>query len=135
MRVVIDTNILVSALAFPDSVPADVLRHWREGRYTLLASEELLNEIRRVTRYPKLRQRLSPPVVGALVNEIRDLAEHIPEASLVDASSDPFDNFLLALAQTGAADFLVTGDKEGLLVLKNFGRTRIVTARQFLNAL
>jgi uncharacterized protein len=49
----------------------------------------------------------------------------------VRRSADPDDNFLLALAEAGAADYLVTGDKGGLLTLKKHKQTQIVTARQF----
>ena len=50
---------------------------------------------------------------------------------MVRRSSDPEDDFLLALAQAGEADYLVTGDKAGLLALKRHASTRIVTASQF----
>ncbi len=53
----------------------------------------------------------------------------------VDQSPDPNDNFLLALAEASSADFLVTGDKSGLLALGHFGTTHIVTARQFVQQL
>lgn len=49
----------------------------------------------------------------------------------VDRSPDPRDNFLLAMAQAGEADFLVTGDKAGLLALESHGKTRILTAGHF----
>lgn len=50
----------------------------------------------------------------------------------LDVSLDPDDNYLLAMAQLGQADFLVTGDKRDLLSFRLYGRTRIVTAREFL---
>jgi predicted nucleic acid-binding protein len=53
----------------------------------------------------------------------------------VDVSPDPGDNFLLAMAQAGKTDFLVTGDKRDVLALKTFGTTRIVTVRQMLDKL
>jgi predicted nucleic acid-binding protein len=49
----------------------------------------------------------------------------------VRRSADPDDDFLLALAEAGAADYLVTGDNGGLLTLKKHKRTQIITARQF----
>jgi predicted nucleic acid-binding protein len=68
-------------------------------------------------------------------NELRRLAVLVVELPVVDASRDPADNFLLAMAQAGEADVLVTGDKHDLLSLKVFQRTRIITARQFLGQL
>lgn len=53
----------------------------------------------------------------------------------IERSSDPQDDFLLALAEASSADYLLTGDKSGLLDLRKHGRTRIVTARRFSNLL
>lgn len=63
-------------------------------------------------------------------NELRRLAMFIEKLPVVDASRDPADNFLLAMAQAGEADVLVTGDKHDLLSLGSFRRTRILTAWQ-----
>jgi predicted nucleic acid-binding protein len=65
------------------------------------------------------------------VNEISDLAETVNELSMVRRSPDPNDDFLLALSDAGRADYLVTGDQHGLLVLRHHKRTRIVSARAF----
>ena len=72
MRVVIDTNVLVSALLSSTSPPALLVTLWRAGRFTLITSELQLDELTRVTRYPKLRQRLNPALTGRLVNELRE---------------------------------------------------------------
>ena len=60
MRVVVDTNILVSALLSARSLPAELIELWRESRFDLLTSTEQVDELKRVTRYPKIRERLSP---------------------------------------------------------------------------
>ncbi len=70
-----------------------------------------------------------------MYNELRRLAIFIVKLPVVDASKDPADNFLLAKAQAGVADVLVTGDKHDLLSLGTFRRTQIITARQFLTQL
>jgi predicted nucleic acid-binding protein len=51
---------------------------------------------------------------------------------VVDRSSDPADNFLLAMAEAGSADYLVTGDKQHVLALKTHGRTKIIKVREAL---
>jgi putative PIN family toxin of toxin-antitoxin system len=135
MRAVLDTNILCSALLTPGGLTDRLYRGWREGRFQLLTSEEQLEEFRRVTRYPHLKPFIEPAAAGAMHNELRRLAVLIVKLSVVDVSRDPADNFLLAMAQAGEADVLVTGDKHDLLSLKLFQRTRIVTARQFLGQL
>ena len=60
MRVVLDTNILVSALLIETSLPAKLISLWRVGKFTLLSAEEQLDELSKVKRYPKIRERLNP---------------------------------------------------------------------------
>ena len=132
MRLVIDTNILVSALLAASSLPAQLVVLWRTGRFDLLTAPEQLDEVMRVTRYPKIRERLAPAVAGRLVNDLRALAITVDKLPVVDASPDPDDNYLLALAAAGAADFLVTGDKRDLLRLAVYEGTKIITVRDFL---
>ena len=91
--------------------------------------------MRRVTRYPKIRERLSQAIAGRLVNELRSLTEMIGELPMVDISRDPWDNYLLAMAQAGEAANLVTGDKADLLSLSRHERTLIITVRQMLDKL
>jgi putative PIN family toxin of toxin-antitoxin system len=135
VRLVVDTNILVSALLSTESLPAHLVLLWREGRFDLLTSAEQLDELMRVTRYPKIRERLSPALAGRLINEIRDLAILLPKLPVVSASPDPNDNYLLAMASAGAADFLLTGDKRDLLILNRFEGTRIINVRDFFEML
>lgn len=132
MRLVIDTNILVSALLAGTSLPAHLVVLWREGRFDLLTSADQLDELMRVTRYPKIRERLTPSLAGRLVNELRDVAAVVQNLPTVAVCTDPYDNYLLAIAVAGAADFLVTGDKRDLLGLKLYESTRIITVRDFL---
>ena len=132
MRLVIDTNILVSALLARTSLPAHLVTLWREGRFDLLTSADQLEELRRVTRYPKIRERLAPSLAGRLINELRDIATVVDNLPDVTVSPDPDDNYLLAMAVAGAADFLVTGDKRHLLGIGQYAAARIVTVRDFL---
>jgi uncharacterized protein len=135
MRIVLDSNLIISALITGTGVPARVLDAWRRGRFDLVLSSEQLDELRRVTRYERLRPLISSSAAGVLLNELRAHAHMVSDLPHVDRSPDPFDNFLLAMALAGAADVLVTGDKHDLLSLKVFERTRILTARQFLGQL
>ena len=135
MRLVLDTNVLVSALLGKDSPPAQLLAHWPRGRYQLLSAALQLEELRRVTRYPQIRKRLRPALAGELVNALVEFAERVEPARGVAASPDPADNVLLAIAQAGDADYLVSGDKRHLLSLKRHEKTRIVTVRAMLEIL
>jgi uncharacterized protein len=132
MRVVLDTNVLVSALLMDASLPAQLLTQWRQGRFTLLTATPQLDELTRVTRYPKLRARLKPALAGRLVNDLREIAVLVEPLPPVEVSPDPYDDYLLSIASGGAADYLVTGDKPHLLALGRHAGTNIVSVRDFM---
>ena len=86
-------------------------------------------------RYPRVRRFIEPAAAGTMHNELRHLAVYLTNVPEVRKSRDPADNFLLAIAKAGEADYLATGDKRDLLALKQFERTKIVTARSLLEML
>ena len=135
MRVVLDTNILLSALINRHGIPAQLIVAWRERRYDLLTSTEQLLELGGVARRPVLRARIIPSTVGRLIRDLRKLAEVLTRLPEVERSADPADNFLLAMAEAGAADYLVSGDRRGVLDLSTHGVTQIIKAREFLTVL
>ncbi len=128
----VDTNVLISALLVKGSLPAHLVTLWREGTFGLLTAADQLDELMRVTRYPKLRERLTPALAGRLINEVRELAVLVTGLPQISVCPDPHDNYLLGLARAGSADFLVTGDKRDLLGLWQFEGIHIVTVRDFL---
>ncbi len=131
MHVVLDTNILISALLVRQSRPATICHFWREGRFTLLTCQEQLDELRVTLRKPAIAARIKPYEAGRLVNELRSFAEMVHALPRVEFSSDPSDDFLLALSEAGKADYLVTGDKSGLLALNRHKDTHILSAKDF----
>ncbi len=135
MRAVLDTNVLVSSLLVPMGHSAAIFRAWRNGRFQLVTSEEQLAELRATLRKPRLASRVKPYSVGRLVNEIRQFAEIVERMPKVRRSPDPTDDFLLALSEGGNVDYLVTGDKGGLLSLGRHRWTRIVDAKMFATVL
>lgn len=98
MRVVLDTNILVSALLVQLGHPAAIYRAWREGGFTLLICAEQLDELKATLHKPAIAARIKPYNAGRLVNELKGLAEIIGALPLVERSPDPTDDFLLALS-------------------------------------
>jgi putative PIN family toxin of toxin-antitoxin system len=131
MRVVLDTNILFSALISPHGPPEAIYRAWRQARFHLVTSRQQLDEIRRASRYPKFQAILQPARVGVMVNNLQRalVLETLPDTFVAD---DPDDAYLLAMAAVGQADYLVTGDRRaGLLQRGHLERTRIVTAARF----
>jgi len=131
MRVVLDTNILVSALIAPGGRPAAIIDAWLDGKFTLLTCAEHLDELRATLEKPRVAGLIKPYRAGRLVNQIKKLAEDTDPLPRVKRSPDPGDNFLLAMAETGKADYLVTGDKSDLLALSRHHATQIVSAREF----
>lgn len=134
MRVILDTNVLVAALISRHGAPNIIYRAWRAGRFELVTSAAQLDELRRISRYPKLRAILRPHLMGAMVTNLNRALIINKLPSLPDRFdlSDPDDTFLLAMAVASEADYLVTGDnRAGLLQRGNMGRTRIVTPAFF----
>jgi putative PIN family toxin of toxin-antitoxin system len=131
MRVVLDSNILFSALISPHGAPDTIYRAWRAARFELVTSRLQLDEIRRASRYPKLQAILQPTKVGTMINNLQRAV--VLECLSIEAETDdPDDAYLLAMAVEGEADYLVTGDRRaGLLQRGHIGRTRIVTPAQF----
>lgn len=127
MRVILDTNVLLGALISPHGPPDAIYRAWRATRFELVTSVAQLDELRRVSRYPKLKAILPAHRIGTMVNNLQraivlDALPPLPEGV---AANDPNDTFLLAMALAGEADYLVTGDRwAGLLQRGSLGRNR-----------
>lgn len=135
MRVIVDTNILLSALINPHGLPAQLIDAWRGGRFELITSRDQLLELGEVARRPELRKYVIPARAGRFINDLCELATVLSRLPRVDRSRDPGDNFLLAMAEASGAEYLVSGDKRDVLTLQIHDRTRIVTTRQVLAVL
>lgn len=134
-RVVLDTNVVVSALLFSQGRLAPLWRAWQAGHCKPLISSETAGELMRVLHYPKFK--LTAPDIQEI------LAEYLPWCITVQISSlrpkvpvcrDPNDRPFLELAMTGKANFLVTGDLD-LHALTGKLPCPIVTPDQFLGVL
>jgi uncharacterized protein len=138
MRVVLDTNILVSGLAGPGSTPGRIVSAWREAeRFELVVSEPLILELRRVVTYSKVQALFAKS--GFTEKDLWEFIDLIClKAITVDVSGvaletvpkDPKDVSVMATLIASEAEWLVTGDKRDLLSL---GLRQIVTARDFLS--
>lgn len=113
MRVVIDTNVIISRYLSPHGSPAQVLSSWEKGRFDLLVSPAILREYERVFRYPRIKKHLalSEEKIAAILDDFSELAETIvPTKSLSVVTTDPDDNKFIECAVAGDADYIVTGD-------------------------
>ncbi len=130
-RVVLDTNALISALLFGGQ--SGMLRDlWKSGRIIPLVSKETFAEFRKVLSYPK--SKLSQREIRSILNEeILPFVEAVEIAEQVTGvCRDTHDDMFLAVAAGGGAEYLVSGDRD-LLVLEQYGKTRIVTVTEFLS--
>ncbi|WP_454887248.1 putative toxin-antitoxin system toxin component, PIN family [Sphingomonas oryzagri] len=135
MRVILDTNVLLSGLISPSGGPSRLIEAWLDHRFTLISHSIQLDGFRDVSRRDKIRALLRPAEAGRLLNQIMLVAEIPDKLPPVERSRDPRDDFLLGLSEAGRADWLVTGDKDDILALDRHGRTRIVTVTRLLTEL
>jgi uncharacterized protein len=131
MRVVLDINIIVSALLAPAGKPAAIIKAWLDGKFTLLTCADHIDELRSTLQKPRISERIKPHKAGRLVNQLKRFAEDVDPLPHVERSPDPRDDYLLAMCEAGKADYLVTGDKSGLRDLDHHESTRIVSASDF----
>jgi len=130
MRVVLDTNVLVSAFVYGGN-PRRIVELVVSGELEMSISDPLVQELQEVL----LRQQfdLSPQLVRTAIAEIGAVAELVmPRKHHTVIESDPDDNHILDCAVEAGADYIVTGDGH-LLGLKKFGKAKIVNPQQFLS--
>ena len=126
MRVVLDTNVLVSGLLYPGGAPSRLLEAWRGAAYTLVLSEFLIDELAITWRRLGPRLRAPPPDLDDFLDFLRLSSELVAigaddiAQALATGIRDPQDAPILALLTVSAADMLVTGDKDLLALAADF---------------
>lgn len=128
IKVIFDTNIWISFLIGKRlQIIKDLIA---SQQITIVLSEQLLQELRMVTQRPRLKKYFPEEKVEELITLLIAISQIHQPTIKNQLSRDAKDNFLLDLAEVSSANFLVTGDKD-LLVLNPFGKTEIVTASDF----
>jgi len=129
-RVVIDTNLYFSGF-FYGGLPGKLLLQASEGKLHPLISSVLIDELRRkfLSRFDR-----PPAMAESYIQELLEISSILEPAIEVKDCRDPDDNRILECAVSGAADAIITGDKD-LLVLHPFRGIPILTVRQFLDSL
>lgn len=129
MRVVLDTNIFISAVL--GGRLGVVVDEWRAGKFTLIVSEAIVHEYLDVIRRPKFR--ISAEEIIAITDYLLKAVEFVTPLEAVDAvEADSSDNKFLEAAVTGEAVCIVSGDSH-LLDLKTFRNVPILSAREFID--
>lgn len=133
-RVVLDPNVLISALLTPRGASAGIVLHLRAGAFELVTSPALLAELRAVLRRDKFRPYVSLEEAEEFVELIRRESTVVedPEPPAVPLSEDPGDEYLIQLARAARADALVSGDPH-LTRLRS--RIPVKSPREFLDSL
>jgi len=130
IRVVIDTNVVVSALLHASSVPEAVVNLAVSGSVQWVASKPILAEYATVLSRPRLA--IDSARAADAMMRIRMAVSLVVPTVAVDAASDPDDNVFLECADAGDADYLVTGNTRHFPEV--WRKTRVVTPREFIDA-
>ena len=128
IRVVLDTNVLVSGIAYSGGIPGSILEAWLGGGLDVVLSDYILEEaIRILPKFPALA--MSPSELLSLADNFRSRAQMVePDSTIEAALRDPKDQQVLGTLRASGADYLITGDKD-LLALA--GKYPIVTPAAF----
>jgi len=132
MRVVLDTNVLVSAALFPEGRIGRIIGLASLGSFQLVISPVILEEFKRVLSSAKVG--FNTVRAREAVGLVHDIAEVVTPRSRIDAIRDKeSDNRILECAMEANADVIITGDMRHLRPLKRYGVTLILTPREFLD--
>ena len=130
MRVVLDTNTIVSAIGW-EGPPRRILLALREGTHTLVTSPDLLRELTSVLRYHKLHPIARHPLLPEILAWLQKPEHLVYPSEQIDAiKGDPADNRVLEAAIAGQAEAIVSGDRH-LLALKRFRGIPVTAAAAF----
>ena len=133
VKAVIDANVFVSGF-LRDGTARRILEAYEENKFLLCLSPSLLDEISSVLRRPKFSKSVSTSDVEEFISIIESSGLLILPTKSVSICRDPKDDHILACALEASADFIVTGDKD-LLILKSFRQILILSPVEFLRKL
>lgn len=129
MRVILDTNIFISGI-FWRGDSNKIISYWKEGRFILVASLEVLSEIVKVLKDFKIK--LPEDMIKDWVDLIiRNSIIVEPKEKFQVVKDDPKDNIFIEIAVAGDVDYIITNDRH-LLKLTKFKSIKIITPKEFL---
>ena len=134
MRVVLDANVLISAVISPQGAPARLLDLWKTGSYELVISIPILDELQRVVHYPKIKEKYNLPkeFVQQFLRMLQTEAIAVePSMKISTIKDDDTDNRYLECAVVSEASYIISGDRH-LLELKEYRGIMILPAAVFL---
>jgi uncharacterized protein len=132
LKIVVDTNVIVSALLKPDSLPQLIINIVSQGLLTLCVSQEIFDEYQGVLARDKFK-KLDRKKVGLFLDEMKKRAVWtVPRVSVNVTKQDPADNKFLECALAAKADYFITGNTLHF-PFKKFRKTRVVSPREFIS--
>ncbi len=137
LKILLDTNVFVSALINPHGKPAQILNYVFENKIRLFTSPSIIEELQRVLSYPKLVKRhgLEKQELKEFISDLLSIMSLVEGKKAIELiAEDPADNNYLSCAVDAKADFIVSGDTH-LLNLGEYEGTQIITPTQFLGVL
>ena len=132
MRIVLDTNILVSALITKGTPPDQLYQGWLRNEIELVTSDAQIDEVTDVLARPRLRRYVDPDEAAQMVAAIYRRAIVLSEVPVTRRSPDPKDDPILAVAIAGDVELVVSGDKSDILALRDVEGIPIRSARAAL---
>jgi len=115
MIIVLDTNVLLSGLMIPDSIPGKIIQAWQNAHFDFALSEPMLEEISRVLAYSKIKKRLNwdQDKINQFILLLRFKTDIVSlEGIIANVPTDPNDNMVLATYIASKAEYLISGDSD-----------------------
>jgi len=137
LRVVLDTNVIISGTIMDYGAPSQILKSWQKGDFVVVVSQPILQEVDRVFHYPRIKSKrhLTERDIETVLCTLQTYGLSTPaEMEIKVISEDPEDNKFIVAAVEGDADYIVSGDWH-LRNLKSYRGIRIVSPSEFVRIL
>lgn len=133
MKVTSDVNILVSSMIAPFGTPRSIITAWREGSLELVISNGIINEVAEKLKLPRIKKKykLTDKQIKSAITTLKYNAQLSEPQEIQSVTGDPEDDYVLATALQGGAEYLITGDIP-LQNLKVYRSVKILSPKEFI---
>lgn len=132
IKVVLDTNVVVSSMLIPEGNPASIFKKLALGEIKNSTTQHIIEEIKEVLARPRILKRISREESNLILHSFEELSEKVdPKIFFDEVKDDPDDNKILECAVASTADYIISGD-DHLLKLREFRGIKIVSPVEFI---
>lgn len=133
--VVPDVNVIVSGTIAASTPPHQIMEAWRDKRVYIATSPPILEDLRRVLHYPKVKMftGMTDKQMRLFVEYLRQGAFVVPGTTSMNVSPDPTDNKLFSCAWEAKADYIISGDKGHVLSTAEYRGIKTISPRGFID--